>query len=91
VGIRCTHHATRSVRKKLALTSPTSGGRSAGIIRSQTKATEFSLVALKIDRRLGGIFRLHLQCLQGRKIRQKRNKHKSGSKLALLDIMRIFG
>jgi hypothetical protein len=27
--------------QKLALTSPTSGGRSVGIVRSQTKATEF--------------------------------------------------
>jgi hypothetical protein len=30
-------------RQKLALTSPTSGGRSAGIVRSQTQATEFSV------------------------------------------------
>jgi len=30
--------------QKLALTSPTGGGRSAGIVRSRTKATEFSLV-----------------------------------------------
>jgi hypothetical protein len=26
-GIRCADHATPSIRKKLALTSPTSGGR----------------------------------------------------------------
>jgi hypothetical protein len=37
VGIRDADH----VLKKLALTSPTSGGRSAGIVRSRTKATEF--------------------------------------------------
>jgi len=30
--------------QKLALTSPTGGGRSVGIVRSQTKATELSLV-----------------------------------------------
>jgi hypothetical protein len=30
------------VRKKLALISPTSGSRSVGIVRSQTKATELS-------------------------------------------------
>jgi hypothetical protein len=30
--------------QKLALTSPTSDGRSVGIVRSRTKATEFSLV-----------------------------------------------
>jgi hypothetical protein len=29
--------------QKLALTSPTSGGRPAGIVRSQAEATEFSL------------------------------------------------
>jgi len=28
----------------LALTSPTGGGRSVGIVRSRTKATEFSLL-----------------------------------------------
>jgi hypothetical protein len=30
--------------QKLALTSPTSGGRSIGMVRSRTQATEFSLV-----------------------------------------------
>jgi hypothetical protein len=30
--------------QRLAITSPTSGGRSVGIARLQTKATEFSLV-----------------------------------------------
>ena len=30
--------------QKLALTSPTGGGSSVGIVRSRTKATEFSLV-----------------------------------------------
>jgi len=32
---------------KLALTSPTGGGRSVGIVRSRTKATEFSLVYMQ--------------------------------------------
>ena len=32
-----------STPQKLALTSPTGGGRSVGIVRSRTKATEFSL------------------------------------------------
>jgi hypothetical protein len=41
VGIRCADHATT---QKLALTAPTSGGRSFGIVRLRTKATEFSLV-----------------------------------------------
>jgi hypothetical protein len=42
LGIRCTDHVTCIYPQKLALTSPTSGGRSVCIIRSQTKATEFS-------------------------------------------------
>jgi hypothetical protein len=37
---------THSIRKTLALASPTSRGRSVGIVRSRTKATEFSAVIL---------------------------------------------
>jgi hypothetical protein len=37
------HH---SIRKRLVLTSPTSGGRSVGIVRSRTQATEFSFLVL---------------------------------------------
>jgi hypothetical protein len=36
--------------QKLALTSPTSGGRSVGIVRSRTKATEFSFSLVLDDR-----------------------------------------
>jgi hypothetical protein len=39
-GIRRTDHATPLYPQELALTSPTSGGRSVGIVRSRTKATE---------------------------------------------------
>jgi hypothetical protein len=46
VGIRCADHATPLYPLKLALTSPTSGGRSVGIVRLQTKATEFVFVCL---------------------------------------------
>jgi hypothetical protein len=41
VGIRCADHVTPLYLQKLALTSPTGGGRSVGIVRSRTKATEF--------------------------------------------------
>jgi hypothetical protein len=44
VGIRCTDHATPSICKKLALTSPTSGGRSVRIVCLQAKATEFIII-----------------------------------------------
>jgi hypothetical protein len=44
VGIRCANHVTHLYPQKLALTSPTGGGRSVGMVRSRTKATEFSLV-----------------------------------------------
>jgi hypothetical protein len=42
IGIRCADHATLFYLKTLALTSPTSGGRSVGIVCSRTQATEFS-------------------------------------------------
>jgi hypothetical protein len=44
VGTRCADHVTPLYPQKLALTLPTGGGRSVGIFRSRTKATEFSLV-----------------------------------------------
>jgi len=44
VGIRCADHVTPLYPQNLALTSPTGGDRSVGIVRSRTKATEFSLV-----------------------------------------------
>jgi len=42
VGTRCADHVTPLYPQKLALTSPTGGGRSVGIVRTRTKATEFS-------------------------------------------------
>jgi hypothetical protein len=41
VGIRYADHVVPCIRKKLELTSPISGGRSVGKIRSWTQATEF--------------------------------------------------
>ena len=40
VGTRCADHVTPLYPQKLALTSPTGGGRSVGIVRVRTKATE---------------------------------------------------
>jgi len=48
VGIRCADHVTPIYPQKLALTTPTGVGRSVGIVRSRTKATEFSLVILHL-------------------------------------------
>jgi hypothetical protein len=42
VGIRHADHVAPSIRKKLATTSPTIGGRSVGIVRSRTQTMEFS-------------------------------------------------
>ena len=42
MGTRCANHVTPLYPQKLALTSPTGGGRSVGIVRVRTKATEFS-------------------------------------------------
>ena len=41
MGMRCADHVTPLYLQKLALTSPTGSGRSVGIVRSRTKATEF--------------------------------------------------
>jgi hypothetical protein len=43
VGIRCRGPRSTLYPQKLSLTSPTIGGRSVGIVRLRTKATEFSL------------------------------------------------
>jgi len=40
VGTRCADHVTPLYPQKLALTSPTGGGRSVGIVRVRTKAME---------------------------------------------------
>ena len=48
VGTRCADHVTPLYPQKLALTSPTGGGRSVGIVRVRTKATEFSLVRFSV-------------------------------------------
>jgi hypothetical protein len=44
VGIRHADHVAPSIRKKLAITSSTRGGRSVGIIRSLTQIIEFFLI-----------------------------------------------
>jgi hypothetical protein len=40
VGIRQAGHVAPSIHKKLTITSPTSGGRSVGIVRSRTQTME---------------------------------------------------
>jgi len=46
VGTRCANHVTPLYPQKLALTSPTGGGRSVGMVRSRTKAREFLVLFL---------------------------------------------
>jgi hypothetical protein len=50
VGIRHADHMAYSIRKRMAQISPTSGGRSVGIVRSRTQATEV-VMGLKIKKR----------------------------------------
>ena len=47
VGTRCADHVTPLYPQKLALTSPTGGGRSVGIVRSRTKATEMYVLMIQ--------------------------------------------
>jgi len=44
LGTRYADHVTPLYPQKLALTSPTGGGRSVGIVRVRTKATELLLL-----------------------------------------------
>jgi hypothetical protein len=46
VGIRYADHVAPLCPQKLALTSTTSGGRSVGIVRSRTKATEIIIIII---------------------------------------------
>ena len=46
MGIRCADHVTPLYPQKLALTSPTGGGRSVGTVRSRTKATESYIIII---------------------------------------------
>jgi len=46
VGTRCADHVTPLYPQKLALTLPTGGGRSVGIVRLRTKATEFFFLVI---------------------------------------------
>ena len=49
MGIRCPDHVTPLYPQKLALTSPTGGGCSVGIVNSRTKATEVHLVGFTVE------------------------------------------
>jgi hypothetical protein len=48
VGIRHADHVTPLSPQKLAITSPTSGGRSVGIVRSRTHTMEFKFSDVEI-------------------------------------------
>jgi hypothetical protein len=49
VGIRHSDHVAPSIHKKLAISSPTSGGRSVGIVRSRTQTMEFFFFLVLTD------------------------------------------
>ena len=55
MGISCADHVTPLYPQKLALSSPTGGGRSVGIVRSRTKATEYRV--LKVNQSHYGLDR----------------------------------
>jgi hypothetical protein len=47
VGTRHADHVAPSIRQKLAITSPTSGCRSVGIVRSRTQTMDFFFMFVK--------------------------------------------
>jgi hypothetical protein len=48
VGIRHADHVAPSIPKKLVITSPTSGSRSVGIVRSRTQTWSFFLLKYQL-------------------------------------------
>jgi len=63
VGTRCADHVTPLYPQMLALTSPTGGGRSVGIVRVRTKATELLVVVEKMQVSLKSDKNVHLRYL----------------------------
>ena len=47
VGTRCADHVIPLYPQKLALTSPTGGGRSVGVVRVRAKATDFFFLSIE--------------------------------------------
>jgi hypothetical protein len=69
VGISHADHVAPFIPKKLAITSPTSGGRSIDIVRSRTQTMEFFLLLLKFCRPLLALtcfFSFSILCTVGR-------------------------
>jgi len=61
LGTRCADHVTPLYPQKLALTSPTGGGCSVGIVRSRTKATEFFFYSWNETLHVSDSFSIHHQ------------------------------
>ena len=66
MGIRCADHVTPLYPQKLAITWPTGGGRSVGIVRSRTKATECIYIYVE--------FSLWVKKIIGYKVIQKQRR-----------------
>jgi hypothetical protein len=73
-----------SIRKKLTITSPTSGGRSVGIVRSRTKAMEFFFPTLYISADHASLFSDYLSYSYGKGVaeRERRIQEKCSEKVA---------
>jgi hypothetical protein len=67
-GICCADHATPSIRKKLALTSPTSGGRSVGIVRLRTEGHGVILLFVIYEK-------IYFGSVAQQRIERKENRH----------------
>jgi len=72
VGTRCADHVTPLYLQKLALTSPTGSGRSVGIVRVRTKATEFSFSASLTGFGKHQVFNINKGALKNKDFKKKR-------------------
>ena len=90
MGTRCADHVTPLCPQKLALTSPTGGGRSVGIVRLRTKATEFSFSLQRVLKQcaISWYFKVKLIILHGNK---DEHRNQSFTELGVHELFLCFG
>jgi hypothetical protein len=83
VGIRCADNVTPLYPQKLAVTSPTGGGRSVGVVLSRTKATEFIFIFYVL---FFAVLTISVLCCLHATIYRKLNYHYSEEQQSILTV-----
>ena len=83
MGIRCADNVTPLYPQKLAVTSPTGGGRSVGVVLSRTKATEFIFIFYVL---FFAVLTISVLCCLHATIYRKLNYHYSEEQQSILTV-----